>query len=161
MPAAPAAPPTPPKTQEALSAAGGCTPGVYVGTFNGSLELLQFASLSSITGNIRAELVQDGPQALTLRNAQVIGVDQDQNQLTATLSGRLNCATHQLENGKLESGSYHLKALDSAAAFSGETTAMHLDSPPSAVGTWQATANDLMLLGGRGTWNLVLDDAQK
>jgi len=151
-------PPAAATTANAQVAAKSCTAGLYTGSFSGSLELIQLAALGSITGTIRAELTPDGAHRLMLRNARVVGVDKDQNTFTATLTGQLNCATHELENGKLESGSYQLKALATQAAFSGETTAMHLDDPPSAVGTWQATANDNVLLGGRGTWNLVLDE---
>jgi hypothetical protein len=133
-----------------------CVPGTYSGSFSGSLELIQLAALSTINGTVRAELVPDGTQALVLRNARVVGVDQDQNDLTAVLSGRLNCVTHQLEQGKLESGSYHIKSLATDAAFSGETSGTHSDDPPSVVGTWQATAEGNGWLGGRGTWNLLI-----
>jgi hypothetical protein len=133
-----------------------CKPGVYTGTFSGSIQLIGL-SLSSVTGTVRADLVSDATaEHLDFHDGHVVGVDQDGNRLTCGLAGRVNCADFQLEEGRLEAGIFHNLDSNSDTAFIGSAQAMYSQQPHSVVGTWQVEAKDSSLLGGRGTWSLIL-----
>jgi hypothetical protein len=135
-----------------------CRPGVYTGTFSGSLQLIGL-SLSPVTGTVRAELVADATaEHLDLHDGHVVGVDQDGNRLTCALVGRINCADFQFVEGRLEDGKFHNLDSNSDTAFTGSAQAMYSQEPHSVIGTWQVEATDTSLLGGRGTWTLVFSE---
>jgi hypothetical protein len=108
----------PASTSDAAARAGAsahCKPGLYAGTFSGSIQLVGL-SLSTVTGTVRAQLTPDSSGGrLDLHDGRVMGLDQDGNRLTVNLTGSVNCQTDQLENGKLESGNFH----NVRSAFSG------------------------------------------
>jgi hypothetical protein len=136
-----------------------CKPGVYSGTFNGSIQLIGL-SLSTVTGTVRTELKSDDANAhLALRDARVVGVDQDGNPLTVELSGVINCESLQLEDGRLERGNLHNNNSDTDTAFTGKAQAMYSQDPHSVVGNWTVEATDTAaLLTGKGTWSLILEN---
>jgi hypothetical protein len=152
-------PPEPQQPQQPTDASttnSRCRPGVYTGTFTGSLQLIG-VTLSPVTGTVRAmlELNETGGH-LELRNGRVAGVDQDGNRLTCDISGRVNCDNFVLEDGSLEAGIFHNVASDSDTAFMGSVEAMYSQDPHSLVGTFQVEAIDSSLFTGRGTWNVIL-----
>ena len=132
-----------------------CKGGAYTGTFSGSIQLIGL-SLSSVTGVVRADLTLDASgEHLDMHDGSVMGVDQDGNRLTVNLTGRVNCKTDQLENGKLENGNFHNVGSDSDTAFIGSAEATYSRDPHSVVGTFSVEATDTSLLTGRGTWTLI------
>jgi hypothetical protein len=150
MPTTPAIPTTPKPSH--------CKPGVYAGTFSGSIQLVGL-SLSSVTGTVRAELNLDAAaQHLEFHGAKVVGVDQDGNRLTVELSGTVNCTDNRLEGGKLTNGNFHNKSADNDTAFTGAADAMYSQEPYALVGTFSVEAQETSLLGGRGTWSLLLSE---
>ncbi|HET8935002.1 MAG TPA: hypothetical protein VFN67_16250 [Polyangiales bacterium] len=151
-------PPEPQQPQQPIDASttsSRCRPGVYTGTFTGSLQLIG-VTLSPVTGTVRAmlELNETGGH-LELRNGHVAGVDQDGNRLTCDISGRVNCDNLVLEDGLLEAGIFHNVGSDSDTAFMGSVEAMYSQEPHSLVGTFQVEAIDSSLFTGRGTWNVI------
>jgi hypothetical protein len=152
-PAAGAVASAPPTEAQATSTA--CQPGMYSGAFTGSIQLIGL-SLSSVTGTIRARLELDASkQTLSLQEARIQGVDQSENQVTGLLTGTLDCRTRMLMDGRLENGNYHGKDDKQGTAFSGTTQASYASDPPSATGTWQASADSVQVIAGQGTWSLV------
>jgi hypothetical protein len=132
-----------------------CKPGVYTGTFSGSIQVIGL-SLSTVTGTVRAKLERDASgEHLVIRDGRVSGVDQDGNMLACGLSGTIGCEDQQLVDGRLEDGNFHNVGSDSDTAFAGAVQAMYSDEPHSLVGTWTVEATDTSLLGGRGTWSLI------
>lgn len=136
-----------------------CKEGLYAGTFSGSIQLIGLA-LSTVTGTVRTELMLNPAGTyLEIRNARVVGVDQDGNSLTVDLSGNINCASDQLEDGVLANGVFHNVASNTDTVFTGTAQAMYSEDPHSVVGTWTVQAEGLVpLLTGRGTWSLILND---
>lgn len=136
-----------------------CKEGVYAGTFSGSIQLIGL-SLSTVTGTVRTELMLNPAGTyLELRDARVVGVDQDGNTLTVDLSGNINCMSNALEDGTLANGVFHNVASNSDTLFTGEAQAMYSDAPHSVVGSFTVTAEGLVpLLTGRGTWSLIIND---
>jgi hypothetical protein len=134
-----------------------CKPGVYAGTFSGSIQVIGL-SLSSVTGTVRAELALDASgEHLAIDDARVVGVDQNGNSLTVDLSGRINCASERLEDGRLENGTFRNASSNTGIAFTGTTQGMYAEDPHSVVGTWSGEATDAAsLLTGQGTWSLTL-----
>jgi hypothetical protein len=152
----PPEPQQPQPTPDASTPKSRCKPGLYTGTFTGSLQLIGL-SLSPVTGTVRARMELNATGGhLELREGKVAGVDQDGNRLTCGISGRVNCDNFVLEEGLLEDGNFHNVAGDSDTAFQGSVEAMYSEDPYSLVGTFQVEANDSSLFTGRGTWNLVL-----
>jgi hypothetical protein len=136
-----------------------CREGIYAGTFGGSIQLIGLP-LSTVTGTVRTalRLNPDGTY-LEIRDARVVGTDQDGNRLTVDLSGNINCITNVVEDGALTNGILHNVASNSDTAFTGEVQAMYSADPHSVVGTWTVTAEGLVpLLTGRGTWSLILNE---
>ncbi|MET0386901.1 MAG: hypothetical protein ABW321_13125 [Polyangiales bacterium] len=150
----------PPPAAEPAATSSRCKPGVYTGAFTGTIQVLALP-VNSVTGTIRGDMVTTATKdQLALRDAQVRGVDQDGNDLTAVLTGTLNCVTGELENGLLERGSYHqADSTSTDTNFTGTANALYSVDPPSATGTWQATSQEIGLLGGQGTWTLTLSDS--
>ena len=149
-----------PKPDSSLpDGASDCRPGPYTGTFSGSIQLVGL-SLSSVNGTVRAELRRDGSSDhMELTDGRVMGVDQDGNRLTVNLSGKVNCATDQLEDGKLTDGNFHNVDSDSDTPFIGKAEANYSRDPYSIVGTFTVEAKDSsitsLLVSGRGTWSLI------
>lgn len=133
-----------------------CRPGVYTGSFTGSLQLIG-VSLGSVTGTVRArlELDVDGDY-MHFHDGHVVGVDTDGNMLSCDIAGRVNCDNFQLEEGRLEDGNFHNLGANSDTPFTGTVQATYSEEPHSVVGTWQVEATDAAYFGGRGTWSLVL-----
>lgn len=136
-----------------------CREGIYAGTFGGSIQLIGLP-LSTVTGTVRTTLRLNPDRTyLELRDARVVGTDQDGNRLTVDLSGNINCMTHVVQDGALTNGILHNVASSSDTAFTGEVQGMHSADPHSVVGTWTVTAEGLIpLLTGRGTWSLLLNE---
>lgn len=133
-----------------------CRPGLYTGTFTGSLQLIG-VTLSPVTGTVRAMLdLNETGGHLELHNGRVAGVDQDGNRLTCSISGRVNCDDFVLEDGLLQDGVFHNVGSDSDTAFMGSVEGMYSEDPYSLVGTFQVEAKDSSLFTGRGTWNILL-----
>jgi hypothetical protein len=147
-----------PSAPDAATTQSSCQPGLYAGTFSGSIQLIGL-SLSTVTGTVRAQLVLDasGTQ-LDLHDGRVMGLDQDGNRLTSDLTGTVNCQTEQLENGKLANGIFHNVGSDSDTAFIGTAQATHASDPHSLVGTFAVEAPDTLVIGGRGTWSLIRNE---
>jgi hypothetical protein len=149
--------PDPDKDRDA-AAPSRCRPGVYAGTFSGSIQLIGL-SLSSVTGTVQGELEGDGSDYLDMRDGRVVGVDQDGNRLTCSLSGRVNCATNEFEEGVLEDGVFHNVGSNSDTLFVGSAQASYSSQPFSLVGTFSVEATDTAsLFGGRGTWSLIRNE---
>lgn len=136
-----------------------CKEGIYAGTFSGSIQLIGL-SLSTVTGTVRTELMLNPAGTyLEIRDARVVGVDQDGNTLTVDLSGNINCMSNALEDGTLANGVFHNVASNSDTLFTGEAQAMYSEDPHSVVGTFTVIAEGLVpLLTGRGTWSLIIND---
>jgi hypothetical protein len=135
-----------------------CKPGIYTGTFTGSIQLAGL-SLSSVTGTVRAEMTLDAAAAhLVFDGAKVMGVDQDGNRLTVELSGKVNCADNRLEDGRLKNGNFRNIDADSDTAFTGAAEATYSQEPYSLIGTFTVEAQETALLGGRGTWSVLLSE---
>ena len=124
-----------------------------------SLQLIG-VSLSTVTGSIRTELMLNPAGTyLEIRDARVVGVDQDGNTLTVDLSGNINCTSNALEDGTLSNGVLHNVASSTDTLFTGEAQAMYSEDPHSDVGTFTVTAEGLVpLLTGRGTWSSIIND---
>jgi hypothetical protein len=133
-----------------------CREGLYAGTFSGSIQLIGLP-LSTVTGTVRTELMLNPAGTyLEIRNARVVGVDQDGNSLTVDLSGNIDCSSDELEDGVLTNGVFRNVASNTDTLFTGEVQATYSDDPHSVVGTWTVTAEGLVpLLTGRGTWSLI------
>jgi hypothetical protein len=135
-----------------------CAPGIYTGQFNGSIQLVGLA-LSSVTGTIRAELKLDaGKQHLAIQDARVIGVDQDGNSLDVALTGSVDCATFRLDDGRLDHGIYRNTVSGVEQTFNGDVQGTYSQAPSSVLGTWLVETTDTSLLGGRGTWTILLSE---
>jgi len=136
-----------------------CREGLYAGTFSGSIQLIGLP-LSTVTGTVRTELMLNPAGTyLEIRDARVVGVDQDGNGLTVDLSGNINCRSNTLEDGTLTNGVLHNVASNTDTAFTGEAQAMYSRDPHSVVGTFTVTAEGLVpLFTGRGTWSLILNN---
>jgi hypothetical protein len=86
----------------------------------------------------------------------VMGVDQDGNMLTVTLSGNINCMTDEVQDGMLMNGVFHSASSNSDTQFTGTVMGTYSADPHSVVGTWTAQARDFpALLTGRGAWSLI------
>jgi hypothetical protein len=147
------------RTMQPLEPDPHCKEGIYAGTFSGSIQLIGL-SLSTVTGTVRAELMLNPAGTyLEIRDARVVGVDQDGNTLTVDLSGNLNCMSDALEDGTLANGVYHNVASNSDTLFTGEAQATYSEDPHSVVGTFTVVAEGLVpLFTGRGTWSLIIND---
>lgn len=136
-----------------------CREGVYAGTFSGSIQLIGL-SLSSVTGTVRAELMRNQAGTyLEMRDASVMGVDQDGNSLTVKLSGNISCTTKEFVDGTLTDGVFHNVNNDSDTPFTGTADGTYSEDPHSVIGTFTVQANDFpALLTGRGTWNVIFSE---
>jgi hypothetical protein len=134
-----------------------CMPGEYAGTFTGSVEVIG-VSLSSVSGVVRAVLTLDASrQRLQMESGLVAGVDQSGNSVAVDLSGSINCATNQVEGGRLDNGVIHIRSSDTDISFIGTVQAAYSADPYSLVGTWTIEApGTASLLTGQGTWSLAL-----
>jgi hypothetical protein len=144
-------------TPEAGSDAGSrCVPGTYKGKFQGNIsvkligiELLDLA----ITGDVTIQVATNSTgDKLVLNNGKIVGKDQDDNPLEATVSGTLDCTTGNLEGGKLENGKY-TRPITPTVQFTGTATAKYTPDPPAATGTWKTSGG---IESGSGTWNAAL-----
>jgi hypothetical protein len=136
-----------------------CREGIYAGTFSGMIQVFGL-SLSTVTGTLSTQLrLNPAGTYLELRDARVIGVDQDGNTLTVDLSGNINCMSNELEDGTLTNGVFHNVASNGDTPFVGEAQGTYSSDPHSVVGTFTVQATDFIsLLTGRGTWNLILSN---
>jgi hypothetical protein len=136
-----------------------CTAGTYRGMFMGSV-IVEFLTIPlfeiQLTGDISLGAVAEaGTDRFTITNGAIMGKDNEDNQVTATVTGSLNCTTGKVENGRL-SGRYFRPFLGEIL-FDGNVAGTYTNTPPSANGTWQTeTASTDLLKGGMGTWNVAL-----
>jgi hypothetical protein len=136
-----------------------CTAGNYRGMFMGSV-IVEFLSIPLfeilLTGDISLSAAAEaGTDRFTITNGAIVGKDNEDNQVTATVTGSLNCTTGKVENGRL-SGRY-FRPLLGEILFDGNVAGTYTNTPPSANGTWQTeTASTDLLKGGMGTWNVSL-----
>lgn len=156
MPSVDAARPRDPGPAGAPSPPQNCKPGVYAGTFSGSLYAIGLP-VSTVTGAINANLTLDlFGLYLNVRDLMVVGSDESGNTLTVSVSGNINCTTLQLEDGLLENGNYYMVGTGTAVQFVGVAAGTYRMSPYSINGTWSVEAQDSILLGGDGGFSLVL-----
>jgi cytoskeletal protein CcmA (bactofilin family) len=150
----------PPATPDAgpPPAASSCTPGMYSGNFRGAV-FADGEQLANVTGRMRAELVLDSTGTrLVLRDGRVTGSDRDENRLTVSLTGSINCTTLELEQGALIDGSYFYEGSRMSFTFQGTLDGTYSPDPPSVNGTWSGASDDIALITAQGTWNLQLDE---
>lgn len=145
----------PPSAADAAApvVAAECRPGRYVGTFSGSIRVGS-ARFSNVVGTIRAELTRDAAAGLMIGTARVNGTDRNENILSVSLSGRVDCATLQLENGLLQDGSFYYAQARARFPFHGSLEGDYSKAPPTITGTWSGESNDLASASGEGRWNL-------
>jgi hypothetical protein len=138
------------------SPAPACLPGVYNGTFSGSLQAAGLA-VGTITGAINTNLTLDLLGLyLNVIDLRVVGADESGNTVTVTVSGNINCATLQLEDGLLTDGKYYLVATRTELAFTGFAQGAYTTSPHALNGTWNVETQGTALLGGNGEFSLTL-----
>lgn len=135
-----------------------CVAGTYKGEFSGTVQFLPTPLGALLDVEIKGSLeitVQAATQGdvLVAKNGKVRGTDQDGNPVEADLTGSLDCATKQLQNGKLVNGRY-TRAGILTTSFSGTVEGAYSATPPSASGTWKTSAG--FLEGGGGSWNAAL-----
>lgn len=141
-----------PAVEAGADAGSQCIPGTYKGKFGGTITIIGLIKLD-ITGDVTIEVATNSTgDKLVLNNGKIVGKDQDDNPVEATVSGTLNCATGNLESGKLENGKY-TRPVTGTVNFSGTATAKYTPNPPSAVGTWKTNSG---LESGSGTWDAAL-----
>jgi hypothetical protein len=136
-----------------------CTAGNYAGMFASSVfvELFGFPLFEiRLMGNISlSAAAQAGSDRFPIANGAITGADTDGNQVTATVTGSLNCTTGKVDDGRL-SGKY-LHPILGEILFDGAVAGTYTNTPPSANGTWQTeTASTTLLKGAMGTWNVAL-----
>ena len=143
----------------------GCLAGRYKGTFAGEISALLGLVRIDVAGDITidVDLVGAPGDRLQIRNGLLQGTDtsEQRNPLFARISGVLNCATKQLENGSITDGTYNRVdpiwgGPPTTTTFTGTITGNYVDNPPSAAGTWQVQ-NDTGTRTSVGTWNAALE----
>jgi hypothetical protein len=140
------------------TAANGCKPGAYTGVFNGSVEIIGML-FSNVLGTVSADLTPAASgDYLELHNARAIGLDQTGNSVDVALTGRVSCSTRLLEAGRLEQGTFHYAPTLSDFAFAGTLQGTYSQAPDALGGAWMVEAQDTSLLGGQGTWTLLLSE---
>jgi hypothetical protein len=135
-----------------------CTAGTYKGKFMGVVLVEFIIPLFeiSIMGDISLTLAPDTGDRFKVQTGTVVGQDTDGNALTATVTGNVNCATGNVENGKLQ-GTYVRPPIFNEITFTGAVAGKYTNAPPAASGTWQTeTATTDLLKGGNGTWSVTL-----
>ena len=134
-----------------------CTPGDYVGAFAGTVQVLSLPVVG-ITGTVTAELVANkAGDALVIASSRIEGMADEQTKVTAKLTGTVNCATLELEDGALADGVLTTPGLlgeSSTTTFSGKASALYASGPPALKGMWQAAPNSA--LSGSGSWSVAL-----
>lgn len=139
----------------ALPATALCEPGLYTGTFAGQIDAAG-AALSSVTGSVRAQLVWDvGMLYMLITDARVMGLDQDGNTLTVSLSGAINCITGLIEDGRLDNGVFHIAEAATDLTFLGTVEGSYSRDQQTLLGTWSGAADASSLIAGRGSFSLV------
>jgi hypothetical protein len=134
-----------------------CKPGLYSGAFSGSVRAND-ELIATIDGPLRAELVLDsGAANLELREAGVTIVDRDENRLTITLSGRINCPSRKLQQGSID-GSFYYADSRMSFSFHGAIDGSYMPDPAGVTGTWSGESDDIARVSAEGTWDLQLDD---
>lgn len=147
--------PSSPVMLDAAAASGGaapampCAPGMYSGTFEGSVTYVE-GSLSSIAGTVQAELMRDASgQDLTVSAGEITGVS-DGTRMTSKWTGTLSCQTRQLENAT-QAGAW-----ENGSSFSGVLEGTYSERDNTIIGTWQVRSDLIPFAGGRGDFRMVL-----
>jgi hypothetical protein len=132
-----------------------CQPGQYTGDFSGELAAAGI-SVSVVAGPVTATLTLDADgRYLDLSDATVFGRDALGNTVAATLSGRVNCATLELEDSQLERGRYYIAARRASVSFDGVAHGTYATSPHGLTGTWSVSARIAEIITGEGEFTLV------
>lgn len=137
-----------------------CRPGTYAGVFAGEIRALLGIVRVTISGTLRFELPAATSGNLVLQNGTLDGKDSDGHPLKARVSGTLNCATGELEGGRLTNGTYTrpdpvLRGRTTTAQFTGVTSGVMRGDPPAAQGSW-AVDNERNTRTGSGSWSAQL-----
>lgn len=133
-----------------------CRAGTYTGVFAGEIRALVGIVRSDILGTLRFQLPAATGDRLTLQSGVLEGRDKDGHPIRASLSGTLNCATGQLENGRLRDGTYTkpdplVRGRNTTARFTGVVSGTLSGDPPVGRGSW-AVDNDRNARTGSGSW---------
>jgi hypothetical protein len=132
-----------------------CQPGDYTGDFSGTLQAAGIP-VSKVTGPITASLTLDDTGLyLDMRDVLVAGRDARGNTVRARVSGKVNCMTHELEEGQLERGRYFMASRRNTLSFDGVAQGAYSTSPYALHGTWSVSARAAMVLTGEGVFDLV------
>jgi hypothetical protein len=128
-----------------------CRPGVYAGVFDGPVTFA-VGSINAVSGTVTAKLVAEASgDALQVRDGVITGMDSTGIGMSAKWTGRLNCATKQLENGLLEAGAW-----ENGSTFIGTLEGMYSLNPYALSGTWQVESGEIPFAGGNGKWRMTL-----
>lgn len=142
-------------TPDAATAESGCVPGFYAGAFSGAMRLAGI-TVARVTGTVSAQLTLD-PQSqfLSIDNGQVLGADQDRNPVLANIAGRIRCDTYQLEDGRLEDGSYFSNNVG-RITFTGTLQGDYAPDTSNILGMWDVQTTSNSRVTGSGDWTLLL-----
>ena len=139
-----------------------CIPGTYSGAFAGEISALFGIIRIDIQGTISIDISPpaESTDQLPIRNGKLDGKDTENNPITATISGTINCTTRRLENGRILNGMYTRRdpiygGPPRTVGFNGTATAIYNLDPPSATGQWEVV-NETGLRAGSGTWSTTL-----
>jgi len=132
-----------------------CQPGQYTGEFSGELAAAGI-SVSVVAGPVAATLTlaADG-RYLDISDATVFGRDALGSTVRATLTGRVNCATLEIEDGQLERGRYYNAARRASLSFDGVANGTYATNPHGLQGTWSVSARIAEIITGEGEFTLV------
>lgn len=131
-----------------------CQPGQYTGEFSGELAAAGI-SVSVVAGPVTATLTLDADgRYLELGDATVVGRDVLGSTVWATLTGRINCATLELEDGQLERGRYYNASRRSSLSFDGVALGTYAANPHALRGTWSVSARIAEIITGEGEFTL-------
>ena len=132
-----------------------CQPGLYTGEFSGQLEAAGVA-LSVVGGPITATMTLDADgRYLDMGDATVFGRDALGSTVWASLTGRVNCETLEIEDGQLERGQYYIASRRSSLSFDGVVHGTYGASPHGLQGTWSVSARAAEIITGEGEFTLV------
>jgi hypothetical protein len=130
---------------------------MYSGAFRGSVRAFN-QELLNIAGDLSAELVLDPSGAtLVLRDAGVTIMDRNDNRLTVSLSGSIDCSSGRLEQGLIDGSLYHSDSRRSYS-FSGAIDGAYTPDPAGVNGSWSGESDDIALIDAQGTWSLRLNE---
>lgn len=142
------------------SAAQRCRAGAYTGVFSGEVRALLGTVRVDVSGTVRFQLPAATGAHLALQNGALEGRDKEGHPIRASLSGTVDCASGQLETGRLRDGTYTrpdplMRGRTVTERFSGVVTGVFTGDPPTARGSF-GIDNERSARTGSGSWSVSL-----